>query len=227
MPRVSASYLARRRAQVLEAATRCFAREGFHRATMLDIVKEARLSPGALYRYFASKEDLVAAIAAERHDAERALFRGAAAPRGRQGRDTNARAEVAVLAEAFLGRLSRPGEREWRRVTVQLWGEALRNPRVMKIVRGGLDEPRRRLTSLLRAGQRDGSLPADLDAAATARVAAAVFQGLALQQAWEPSLDVDRYVRAAVRLLESLAPSSRAQADAPRSGERRRRRPQQ
>jgi AcrR family transcriptional regulator len=195
MPRVSAAYLAGRRAQVLEAAARCFAREGFHRATMQDIVKEAGLSPGALYRYFASKEDMVAAIADGRHQAERALLDDAA---GRPG------AELAALARAFMGRLSRPEEREWRRVTVQLWGEALRSRRVMGIVRSGLDRPLRRLAARLRAGQRDGSLPADLDAAATARVAASVFQGLVLQQAWEPTLDVDRYVRAAVRLLEAL-----------------------
>jgi TetR/AcrR family transcriptional regulator, transcriptional repressor of aconitase len=199
MPRVSAAYLAKRRAHVLEAAARCFAREGFHRTTMQHIVREAALSPGALYRYFASKEDIVAAIASERHAAERALFREA---RGRDG----ARAGVAGLARAFLGRVGEPGEREWRRVTIQLWGEALRNPRVMRVVRSGLDEPVRRLTALLRAGRRDGSLRRDLDAPATARVAAAVFEGLVLQQAWEPRMDVDRFVRAAERLLQGLAP---------------------
>jgi AcrR family transcriptional regulator len=205
MPRVTAAYLAERRAHILAAAARCFAREGFHRATMKDIVREAGLSPGALYRYFASKEEIVSAIASERHASERALFREA---RTRDG----ALAGVAGLARAFLGRLGRPGEREWRRVTVQLWGEALRNPRVMAVARSGLDEPLRRLTALLRAGQRDGSLARDLDAAATARVAAAVFEGLVLQQAWEPRLDVDRCVRAAVRLLEGLAPARRRRA---------------
>jgi len=202
MPRVTAAYLAERRAHILDAAARCFAREGFHRTTMQHIVREAALSPGALYRYFASKEDMVAAIAAERHAVERALF---AEARGGAG--------LAGLTRAFLGRLSRPGERAWRRVTVQLWGEALRNPRVMDVVRAGLEEPLRRLTALLRAGQRDGTLPRDLDAPATARVAAAVFEGLVLQQAWEPRLDVDRFVRAAERLLGGLArPRRRALA---------------
>jgi AcrR family transcriptional regulator len=218
MPRVSAAYLAKRRAHIVDAAARCFAREGFHRTTMQHIVREAALSPGAIYRYFASKEDIVAAIAEERHSAERALFREATARDG-------ARAEVAGLARAFLGRLGQPGERAWRRVTVQLWGEALRNPRVMEVVRSGLDEPLRRLAALLRAGQRDGSLPRDLDARATARVAAAVFEGLVLQQAWEPRLDVERLVRAAVRLLEGLAP--RAQRRRPLRAGRRARSPQQ
>jgi AcrR family transcriptional regulator len=214
MPRVSAAYLARRRAHVLDAAARCFAREGFHRTTMQHIVREARLSPGALYRYFASKEDMVAAIASERHGAERALFE---AMDGRDG----ALEAVAELSRAFLGRLGRPEEREWRRVTVQLWGEALRNPRVMEVVRAGLDAPLRRLAARLRQGQRDGSVARDVDAAATARVAAAVFEGLVLQQAWEPSLRVDRFVRAAVRLLEGLAPRGRRRPSArPRQARR-------
>ena len=133
---MSPAYLAERRAHVLAAAARCFAREGFHRTTMQHIVREAGLSPGALYRYFASKEDIVAAIADERHQAERELFRQAQAGDG-----------LMALASAFLGRLDRPGEREWRRVTVQLWGEALRNPRVMEVAPGP-DEPLRRLTAL-------------------------------------------------------------------------------
>ena len=96
MPRVGAAYLEERRAHVLAAAARCFAREGFHRATMQDVVRESGLSPGALYRYFASKEALVAAIAQERHAAERAALD--AARRARTSRDA-----VRAIAQAFLG----------------------------------------------------------------------------------------------------------------------------
>lgn len=62
MPRVSQSYLDARRRQIMDAAITCFAREGFHRATMQDIVAETGLSAGAIYRYFWSKEDIVAAL---------------------------------------------------------------------------------------------------------------------------------------------------------------------
>ena len=93
MPRVSAAYLEERRAHVLASAARCFAREGFHRATMQDVVRESGLSPGALYRYFASKEELVAAIAEERHAAESAAL-DAARGRGRRGRGARDRAGV-------------------------------------------------------------------------------------------------------------------------------------
>jgi len=68
MPRLPDPHLAaRRRREILEAALVCFRRRGFHQATMQEICAEARVSPGALYRYFSSKADIIAAIAAEEH----------------------------------------------------------------------------------------------------------------------------------------------------------------
>ncbi|WP_320409386.1 TetR/AcrR family transcriptional regulator [Aureimonas sp. Leaf427] len=59
-----------RRRQVLDAARACFARAGFHGASMGQICAEAAMSPGALYRYFPSKDAIIEAIAEEeRHSA--------------------------------------------------------------------------------------------------------------------------------------------------------------
>ena len=46
-----------RRDEILAAAQRCFARSGFHGASMQDICAEAGMSPGNLYRYFPSKDE--------------------------------------------------------------------------------------------------------------------------------------------------------------------------
>jgi AcrR family transcriptional regulator len=211
MPRVSPAYLESRRRQILAAAVRCFSRQGFHRATMQDVVREAALSPGAIYRYYASKEEIIAAVAAERHAAERELLRTAT-------RDADLGAGFEGLARAFLGRLSTRDEKEWRRVTVQLWGEALRSKRVMAVVRGGLDEPLALLAALVRRGRREGRLSPALEPRATARVAAALFQGLALQQAWEPDMNLAACVRSATLLLRQLVgpPRRRRPAARPR-----------
>jgi TetR/AcrR family transcriptional regulator, repressor for uid operon len=50
------------RKRILDAAMACFSRDGFHGASMQKICAEAGMSPGALYRYFPSKESLIAAI---------------------------------------------------------------------------------------------------------------------------------------------------------------------
>jgi AcrR family transcriptional regulator len=181
----------------MDAAVACFAREGFHRTTMQDIVAETGLSAGAIYRYFPAKEDIVAAIAAEHHTREAAVLDGAEA-------DTEAGDVLRDLARVSLGRLSDPREQRWRRVTIQLWGEALRDERVMRIVRSGLDEPLDIIAALLRRGQQDGSVPAGIDPHSAARVCAAIFQGLVLQQAWDPGLDIDGYIDAVIALIGSF-----------------------
>ncbi|GAB3231285.1 TetR/AcrR family transcriptional regulator [Mycolicibacterium hippocampi] len=46
-----------------QAARKLFAERGFHGTTLSDITSAAGKSPGAFYRYFADKEDLLAALA--------------------------------------------------------------------------------------------------------------------------------------------------------------------
>src|SRR5438105_10267567 len=69
MRRANAQLQSDRRSEILAAAQRCFVRSGFHGASMQEICAEAAMSPGNLYRYFPSKEALIAGIA-ERDRAE-------------------------------------------------------------------------------------------------------------------------------------------------------------
>ena len=48
--------------RIMDAAKTCFVRYGFQGASMHQICAEAGMSPGALYRYFASKEAIIEAI---------------------------------------------------------------------------------------------------------------------------------------------------------------------
>lgn len=65
MPKVSAEHRAARRDEILDAARACFLRNGFHASTMQDVFAESGLSAGAVYLYFAGKEEIVRAIALE------------------------------------------------------------------------------------------------------------------------------------------------------------------
>ena len=76
---------ARRRA-ILDAAVTCFERRGLHGTSTDDIAAEAGLSNGALYRYFDGKAAIIEAIAAERHDQERALLDAALGDADRDAR---------------------------------------------------------------------------------------------------------------------------------------------
>jgi AcrR family transcriptional regulator len=55
----------RKRAQILEAASRIFARRVYHLVSMEEVARVARVGKGTLYRYFPSKEDLYLAIVDE------------------------------------------------------------------------------------------------------------------------------------------------------------------
>lgn len=63
MPKISDERREERRAQIIAAAVRCFSRSGYHRTSMADIIAESGLSAGAIYGYFASKQDLIQAVA--------------------------------------------------------------------------------------------------------------------------------------------------------------------
>jgi len=205
VPKVSEEHLEGRRRQITEAALACFSRQGFHRTTMQDIVRESGLSAGAVYRYFESKESIVAALAEEHHRSEAAALAGADTA-------TDVTEALAELVHVSLGRLDNAHERRWRRVTVQLWAEALRDPRIMEVCRSGLDGPLDVLAEVIERGQREGTLPRSLDPRATARVCAAIFQGLVLQQAWEPALDVTAYLESVLGILDALAAAAREEA---------------
>src|SRR3546814_13942544 len=53
-----------RRQQIVDAASACARRSGFHGASMAQIAQEADMSVGQIYRYFENKEAIIGAIVA-------------------------------------------------------------------------------------------------------------------------------------------------------------------
>src|SRR6201985_2432154 len=78
MPKTSQDQREPRQHQILDAALACFAENGFHQTGMADIVARSGLSHGAVYLYFQSKDDLIDALAVDRHRQE-AMLNAAAA----------------------------------------------------------------------------------------------------------------------------------------------------
>jgi AcrR family transcriptional regulator len=203
MPVVTAAHREARREQILDAAAGCFAREGFHRATMQDIIGEAGLSTGAIYGYFAGKEEIVEAIADERHAREARVIDALSAGNG--GGEA-----IRQVAVAFFASLADEKERRRRRVGVQVWAEALRNPRLLKIARRGVDNARQRFARVVRDAQERGELPEELDPDGAARVIVALFQGFVLQQQWDPRVKTEPYLRTIEVILDALVAQGRA-----------------
>jgi AcrR family transcriptional regulator len=165
VPRVSPEHLAARRRQIVDAARRCFLREGFHRTTMQDVIAEAGLSVGAVYRYFPSKADLINAIAED-------AVSGAEVVLDEVLRQEPPLPLVEALDRALAYVEMQLGDDGVLRIAIQVWGEAQRDPALAAFVAGKYDDIRRHFEALVRRAQRTGEVAADADPEA---VAAALF----------------------------------------------------
>src|SRR5262252_11128960 len=196
MPKVTREHVQARRRQILSAALRAFACEGFHRTTMQDIFREAELSPGAVYSYFTGKDELIAAIIGEMMGFVResaALF-SEPLPEGRLRLPGEALVEVIErYQELELGTVE-----ERARIFPHLVGEQQRNPELNAAVRGGIERMRAGFETLARAAQERGELDRALQPEHFARLCISLLQGLLLQVGvFGNALDIDGYARAA------------------------------
>jgi len=194
MPRLRRDTAQRRRSAILDAAVDCFAERGFHETTIADICTRAGVSTGALYVWFDSKEAIVEAVAGQRHERERSLLEQTFGAGTREG--------LRAALAGYLEWLGDPAERQRRRVSVQIWSEALTNPRLHALVLRGVAQ-RNILLERVQRAQAEGTLPA-VQPDGLLRVFLALIQGVILQQAWEPDLELEPYREAIQRLIDEL-----------------------
>jgi AcrR family transcriptional regulator len=146
MPRLKSERKAERRARIIAAARTCFARSGFHKTTLQDVFVESGLSAGGVYSYFRSKDELMLAIAEERHDDERRLIAEALAI-------DDPVAALRQVAQRFADLYLTNEGLDKRSIALQTWSEAQINPVILSSVREGLDGPRAQLAKIIRRGQ--------------------------------------------------------------------------
>ena len=174
MPKITDLQRETRRQQILDAARRCFSRDGFHNTTTADIVRESGVSQGTLYLYFTTKDDIILALSDDRHQAE--AFVSALAKSEQDPIEG-----LALLLELYGASLSDPHKVDVRRVGVQGWAEALRNPGVLARMETNIAAVRQGIIRMIERGQADGLIRPEVEPEAVARVLVAIFQGLTLQ----------------------------------------------
>ena len=178
-----------KRQEILAAAGACFARSGFQGATIAAICAEAKISPGHLYHYFASKEAIV-----------RAMAEANLASIGR-GFDELAKESDAVTALIDgIRRAERLGERAGRGLHMDLLTEAGRNPDIAAILRDHSRALRDHLADFLRAGQTRGQVDPTLDAEMAAAILLSVMDGARTLMIRDPDQDMKQ----CITLLQTL-----------------------
>lgn len=195
MPKVTEEYRTARREQILDAALRCVAREGFHKTTMAQVIAESGLSAGAVYGYFTGKPDLIRAIAS------RALGGFAEALQEvTDGPGPVAPVDgVRVLVHHVEG-LAVGTDGAFPRVALHAWSEAARDDDVREIVSGNIARVHRAWLALLERAEADGTVPAG-DHDAMARALLSLLPGFVLQGLLLGEIDAATYVAGCEALL--------------------------
>ncbi|ATL87996.1 transcriptional regulator, TetR family [Streptomyces sp. MnatMP-M27] len=139
VPRLTDARKELRRAQIAEAAVRCFGRNGLERTSIADITAESGLSAGSIYAHYRNKADLVQAAAREVL-AKRAEVLGAYAA-----------SDTPPGPDELLARLIAAIDPVEARVGVQTWGEATTDPVIRDIVVDMTDRMRAMLHDCLTA----------------------------------------------------------------------------
>lgn len=180
MARVSQEHLDARRKQILAGAARCFARKGFHGTSMQDVLKEVGLSAGAVYRYFAGKDDLIAAIADEAFGSIRRAFEEAAELTPPPTPD---RLLGGVLRGVFDRQVYGMERRVFAGLILQVWAETMGNEQLAKTLHDGYTGMRAAWGKLVDAYRAAGLMRADVPSDDVARTLIAVAQGFIAQEA--------------------------------------------
>jgi AcrR family transcriptional regulator len=176
MPRVTQQHRDERREQILAAGRRCFLRDGFHGTSMQDLFAEAGLSSGAVYGYFASKDEVIVAIAEENMQEVVAMIHLVATKQP----DQSIGATVAGIFEIVRTKHAHDG---LGGIALLVWAEALRNSALRDRLTALLAQLRADLTKAVRDHQRAGDITREVKADAVAGLLISTVPGYIVQLA--------------------------------------------
>src|SRR6059058_1965037 len=165
-----------RRAQILDAALVCFAKRGFHQASMHDISAEAGISVGLIYRYFENKDAVISAMA-DRHKKEihEVLERAQQAP-----------TLLESLEILFTAHCCEDAPQVVSAFVVDLYAEASRNPRVADLVRDVLQTSMDGVTDLIARSPEGKNAAGGLTPHELAELIFAVSRGMLMRDVLQP-----------------------------------------
>ena len=184
-----------RRLQVLDAASDCFRRRGYHGAGMAEISKTAGMSPGHIYNYFDSKDAIIDAIIARDMEEMFSVFNGFLQAEGPL---------LDVMLDGCEDGVDKHLDIEKAALKLEMISEAARNDKVALSLQATDVEARRLMKQLLR---RDGSMVRDLsDVELDSRVSVmfALFGGLMIRRVLNPQLDRDTVLIALKPVIRTL-----------------------
>ncbi|MFI6096386.1 TetR/AcrR family transcriptional regulator [Lentzea sp. NPDC051213] len=173
MPRLSDKTRAERRQHILTSAWKCFSRNGFHATSMDDVIAGTGMSSSAVYRYFRSKDEIIAATTEEGLNRVRGVFVAIL-----EQDPCPSPAEMLILLSGELHSRTTHPDYDMTRIALQAWAEALRNPRLLAQARAIYLDTLGLIDALARRWCEAGHLPAGADTRAAAATLLSLMKGL-------------------------------------------------
>ncbi|MGA9872164.1 MAG: TetR/AcrR family transcriptional regulator [Rhodococcus sp. (in: high G+C Gram-positive bacteria)] len=189
MPKVSEDHREERRQQITSAAMRCFARAGFDKTSMADIITESGLSAGAIYSYFKNKQDLIVQVT-------RNVLRSRAMDLDGLEEQEPLPAPPEVMRMFLAGMTRDIGNPS---ILVQIWAAAAAAPESVQALPSILAELKRLYERYLQAWFLSKGFDEDeaqARAFALTPIIVGVCQGYILQSALLPDFDAEAYLAA-------------------------------
>ncbi len=176
MPRVSREHVEGRRDTILQAASRCFARDGFHQTTIADIIRESGLSNGSVFLYFKSKDELLSRVITRTVGNMSRLFRDLT-------RDCDDPAEAVLISIRTMSALMMdPRKSDVVRLFPQIFSELGRNQSLRKKTAELFGEIATHFAGVVRAAKQKGRIDADRPEVGTASLMISLFEGYIIQR---------------------------------------------
>jgi AcrR family transcriptional regulator len=192
LPKLKPEELESRRQEIIDAARTCFLRSGFHRTTTDEICKEASITPGGLYHYFAGKNDIIAAViqqqAADAVGRIRALVDNAGGMRPAFG----------DIAQQFIGTMNDPNIDDVVRLEIEIWAEGFKNPKLGDLSKEAWALRQEWMETMVSRGAEEGLYNTkDVDAKGLAALLTAILLGMRLGKVlWKDEFDVNGAIAA-------------------------------
>lgn len=170
MPKVSKAHVEARRMQILGAFCSCLAEKGFHQTTIRDICREAGLSTGAVYGQFASKDEMLEALAELGRSSTRGLFEEARTDQG-------AVHSLIGMVNAAIEHLESEAGPTSARLDLRLWGEGLHTPSIHTLFTEAFESSTAPFVEIVHDGQERLEIDESFDAEAVATTLTALCLG--------------------------------------------------
>lgn len=197
-----------RRNQILDAAQRCFKKQGFHKTTLRDIAQEFGMSAGHIYNYFSNKEAIIEALVELRTQEFLDMIDtdkfADLPPEERMDK------ELGQVVDAYLNL-------DNTSLSIAIMNEALINPKVYEIVVAAASKVRNHIVACDEGGAPlRTALRSDRERCMTIR---AMLEGLRLAHIFTPEMDVPLVREMAIKRIKQIIALDEAEDQAAAAAE--------